>query len=849
MARASNDSVPPPVLPNSNVIRDSSISQVVHPDSVAVKRPLKPFTAMGTAPAGATIYLDADSTIADSTGRWSLTVPLDSLTRFSGALDLCLFKSGQKACVPLRAAGNDTLELAPLRFTETQVVAETTLVVTPPATDDSTSLMPSSNAVMLDGGRTSKKRTVVVKGTRRQKVLGQEVITVQQIKRLPGLGEPDVIRAVQALPGVVSTSDFSTKIYVRGSSSDQNLVLFDNAVVYSPSHFGGLFSTFLADATGGLDFYKGGFDPRYGNRLASVLLVKSKDGGSTYDTATSRLSGTKIGDSAKVSGSLRLTTLSGTAETDGQKGNWSWTMAGRRTWIDQALSLADAVNLTDFKLGYYFYDAQGNVAWGNKYDTVRVSLYQGRDVLDIGALHVDWGNVAVPLNVHKRLKPDLYYDAALAWSGFDQVLGVQDFIEFKNNIGTLNTRHELKYTGLLGHAITSGYEFNNFRVRFSLNNKARGEYSEDRYTVNLHSGFLQDRWVINPRHTITAGFRGYYYAPLVPKNESFGLAVDHYDQYVQPDPRLSYTYYPTKNWRYDLHVGRYHQFLTSLRFDDQETINEFWYAAKGPMKPSSSTVVSGGIERAKLSRFGLTASLQGYYKDIESLPLFNPDDITADSAGSRKVDFSKYFGRLDGYAMGGDVSLKREEGAVSGDVSYGLSMAVLKQISATPGSASQVFKPYLADWDQQHTFKLTGLLNWRGDNASSLWTHPKRGRYFRSSLQWNFHTGLPYTDLGLHSRTHEGFDGASGLPGVTPAIRSEANDRNSTNRPYYSRLDITPFDVGRAGKWRFYWSIVNILNSENVYSVSIDTHKNPPEKSYNYQLPILPIFLGYEYEF
>jgi len=95
--------------------------------------------------------------------------------------------------------------------------------------------------------------------------------------------------------GHLASSDFSTKIYVRGSSSDQNLILFDNAVVYSPAHLGGLFSTFLADATGGLDFYKGGFDPKWGNRLASVLLVSSKVGGTERDTARDSSSWFRMG--------------------------------------------------------------------------------------------------------------------------------------------------------------------------------------------------------------------------------------------------------------------------------------------------------------------------------------------------------------------------------------------------------------------------------------------------------------------------------------------------------------------------------------------------------------------------
>ena len=299
----------------------------------------------GSAPAGARVSLDSASTLADSSGRWRLTAPLDSLTWQAGTLNLCLEQAGQRACVPVHPAGYDTLELAPLHFTEPVQITTDTLGNNAGAAADSIAREATKRAVLVDKGRATSSRTVVVVGHRRPKAMGQDQVTVQEIKRLPGLAEPDVIRAVQALPGVVSSSDFSTKIYVRGSASDQNLVLFDNAVVYSPSHFGGLFSTFLADAVGGLDFYKGGFEPRWGDRLASVLSVHSKDGGSTYDSSQNRLAGTWLGDSAKVEGSLRLTTFSGTAETDGRKGNWSWALAGRRTWIDQALKAANSLNI------------------------------------------------------------------------------------------------------------------------------------------------------------------------------------------------------------------------------------------------------------------------------------------------------------------------------------------------------------------------------------------------------------------------------------------------------------------------------------------------------------------------
>src|SRR5690606_13184247 len=129
-------------------------------------------------------------------------------------------------------------------------------------------------------------KKVLVRAQRAPKrSLGKSTVSAKLIKRMPGLAEADVIRSIQGLPGVVSSSDFSTKIYVRGGGSDQNLILLDNAVVYSPVHFFGLFSTFLVEGIDEVNFYKGGFPPEYGNRLSSVLDIRSRKGGKdTVDT-------------------------------------------------------------------------------------------------------------------------------------------------------------------------------------------------------------------------------------------------------------------------------------------------------------------------------------------------------------------------------------------------------------------------------------------------------------------------------------------------------------------------------------------------------------------------------------
>ena len=578
-----------------------------------------------------------------------------------------------------------------------------------------------------------------------------------------------------------------------------------------------------------------------------MLTVHSKDGGSTFDS-TSRLSGTWPGDSLKITGSARITTFSGTVETDGRKGDWSWTVAGRRTWVDQALRAANRLDLINFTLSYYFYDLQGDLAWTHAGDTVRISDYQGRDDLNLDPLILNWGNVALPLNVHWKLSDDWAYEGALAWSDFNQTFSLSDVLRFDNAIQTINTRQGLQYRGLQGHTVTGGYEFNYFWIDFLQGNKASNRYLEDKYSLELHAGYLEDKWVLNPRHTVSYGLRVYDYPELQHPDGAGAIAAAKEGLAdLTWDPRITYTWRPAKDWRYDAHAGYYHQYLASLRFTDQETPNEFWYAVKGGMKPTTSLVAATGVQRENLSRLGLTASVEAYYKDIRNIPLFYPNQTASqiDSLQAQGSNLSVLFSSLDGYALGTEFDLKREEGAVSGDVSYSYSQAVLRHATFDNGISQDPQKTYYADWNQSHTVKLTASLNWKGTDGNALWAAKKSGRYLRTNLQFNYHTGLPYTGLGLYTRSHEAFQNAN----RDPRVRLLGDDRNNFDRPYYMRLDVTPFDVGREGHWRFYWTLLNVLNRQNVYLVQVERDANPPTKRYFYQFPFLPVFLGYEYEF
>jgi len=856
-----------------------------------------------SAPIGSQVTVDGVDAAMDDSGRWVAEVPTDSFRRATGSFDVCLSASGDRVCTGLRPQGFDTVEIAPLKIVVDSVVEtrDTLRTVYDTTAVDSAALAELASGKVVTNSQAGRK--VVIRAKRRPpRILGQERVTVTTIKRMPGLAEPDVMRAVQALPGVVSSSDFSTKVYVRGSSSDQNLVLFDNGVVYSPSHFGGLFSSFLADVTGGLDFYKGGFEPRYGNRLASVLLVSSKVGGSgAPDTLRwlegkmNRLGGlgpyvpvdttVKVAENAdtaprpwivperrdtlRFNGATRVTTFGGSAALDGRIGNWSWAGGMRRTWITATLDALRDAEAIDFDLDYDFYDNQGSLAWGRDGDSIRISAYDGRDELKFAFLELDWGNTVIPLNVRKRLSDQLTYKASGAYSKFDQRVRFSDILELNNGIETWNTRQELQFDPVPEHSLTAGYELNTYEVLFGQNVLVAQIDLEEVNHNMLHAGWLQDRWNIGTDHTITAGLRGYW-------SRELGSGT--------LDPRASWTWRFAPDWKADLHMGRYSQYMTSLRFGDQESPNEFWYAVREPMEPTTQLMTAAGVERSNITELGLRASLEGYYKSLDNVPLYFEEALTQGQLEALEKEgkefFPNAFQKMHGYATGGEIQVAKDDGWWTGSLSYGLSFSALQQEDLVNPVDTVEFRPYWADWDQRNTFKLMGGVNWYGRRSAEalridrksapLWTKIAtsvvfppmaffwwltKADFMRTSFQANYNTGLPQTGYEGYQRTHEPFQGVDGGESGGAPIYLDQNtrlvkaERNRERKTDYFRLDVTPFDFGRTGRWRFYFTVINATGHENLFTSSWNTRTNPPSKDETYQFPFLPAFLGYEYEF
>jgi hypothetical protein len=678
--------------------------------------------------------------------------------------------------------------------------------------DSTAGIYKSDDAIQL--------KKVLVRAQRAPKrSLGKSTVSAKLIKRMPGLAEADVIRSIQGLPGVVASSDFSTKIYVRGGGSDQNLILLDKAVVYSPVHFFGLFSTFLVSGVDEVNFYKGGFPPEYGNRLSSVLDITSRKGGK--DTADTWLTGSAI----------NISTFASNAHVEGHQGPVRWLVAGRRTYIDQVLEALRDQGLTELVLNYYFYDLQGNVNYDiGKDKSAMLSWYNGRDLLDFSPFTVEWGNTIIPFNYRQKINGDLSTELTASYSHFSQNFGLSKIFEFYNRIVTANYKQSFEYAGIESHRLTVGADLNWMDANFTNNQIIAKIKFKDVTQFWLNSLFLQDKWSIGNAE-ITSGLR-----------------LTHSTTLDEPgiEPRMSLKYRLPHGQSLDFHTGYYKQYLNSIQFSEQENLNEFYYPAKKvstrTVNPTSSILFSAGYGVEKI-RDQWDFTLEGYYKTLNHLLVFAPNDVPDSVVLSADRSLGDLFTEAEGFSYGVEVSLRRPEGLLFGGISYSHGTSVSIEDNSE--------EAYFPSWHQPHSFKADMAINWLGKDG--LWG-TKRKKYLRSSTQVKYATGLPYTEYVGYESSHlldqnQGRDAGGPNPEFQRNLYLQKGNRNAAFVPAYFRWDIKAIDWGREGRWNFSWTILNITDHKNIFFYSYDRQVNPPQRIEITQFPNFPFLVNYEYQF
>ncbi|HRG94242.1 MAG TPA: TonB-dependent receptor, partial [Chitinophagaceae bacterium] len=350
----------------------------------------------------------------------------------------------------------------------------------------------------------SKRRDGNVKNAQ----MGKIDISMNQIKNIPAfMGEIDLLKALQLLPGVRNAGEGNAGFYVRGGGPDQNLIILDDAVVYNPGHLFGFFSVFNSDAIKNVSLIKGGMPAQYGGRLSSVVDVVMKDGNS---------------NKLQMDGGVGLVASRFSIQGPIKKDKASFIVSARRTYIDALIKPAIRKSSSFYGSGYYFYDlnAKMNYRFSDK-DRLYISGYFGRDVFDFVngkrsfSTNIPWGNSTATVRWNHVFNRRLFANTTLVYNDYKFKFSAsqENFeIGLSSGIkdGTFKTdfdyyplpNHKLKFGGLLTY-----HKF--------IPNVASGRQDSVIFTPNNESNkfaaeaalYIQDDWELGEKFKINYGLR------------------------------------------------------------------------------------------------------------------------------------------------------------------------------------------------------------------------------------------------------------------------------------------------------------------------------------------------------
>jgi hypothetical protein len=638
-------------------------------------------------------------------------------------------------------------------------------------------------------------------------------ITQRDLKLLPAAGEADVLRAIAVLPGVVTTSDFSSAFNVRGGSADQNLILLDGFPIFNPFHLGGLFSVFNSDMVARAELLSGGFPAQYGGRVSSVVTVESDPGdpGLGVQAGLSLLAGRMA-----VGADLPAAPLAAVGLYDGRA-----RVSARRSYFDQLLR-----PLFDFP--YHLTDLQlFGEAWSGAGGRLTVTGYTGRDVLDLTGseafplrVHWDWGNDVAGVGWTQILGGQMALDVRSGHSRFSTAIRFPEFddTEFRSRIDQTLLRVDLTVRSQAELSLGAGLGLD----RLHYENLARSGgtvFGGGNARGWLGAGYAQGQWSPD-RWIVEAGLRLDGWSPEV------GPAMAVWQ------PRFAVKrFVGSGDQAIRFAVGRYAQFVHSLRDEDLPLGIDIWVLA-GARAPQ---VVSDQLQLGVEGYIGEEwyAGAESYVRRFTGVTTFNPADdpnVATDDllAGT-------------GLSYGADLQLRREQGRIRPMVAVSWLRAVREFDDVFAGTVPPPRLRYAPLFDRRLNveFVLQAMLP----------------RQLEGGLRWSLGTGLPYTrpvaayvyyEYDLEDGAWRWQDGARDT--ATSAVI--LGPRNAERYPAYHRLDVSLRRTYRTG-WGTvtpHFDVVNVYNRRNVLFYFYQYNRHPPIRSGISMFPLLPT-VGVEVSF
>ncbi len=692
-------------------------------------------------------------------------------------------------------------------------------------------------------------------------------IPMKQIERLPTfMGERDVLKMIQLMPGVQSGQEGSSGLYVRGGGPDQNLILLDGVPVYNVNHLFGFFSVFNSSALNHVEIIKGGFPARYGGRVSSVLDIRMKEGNMKE---------------FKGEGSIGLIASKLTIEGPIWKDHTSFIISARRTYLDllmqpfikMASASASAIDdyNTSVSAGYYFYDLNAKI--NHKFSDrsrLYLSAYTGKDKAYIGMEDeyswyqesyknklnsgLQWGNIITMARYNQIINSKLFANVTGTYSqykfnvftdykyeetimdttrteefGFDYISGIYDY-SLKLDFDYLpSPNHYIRFgAGFTNHTFTPGV--NTFHFQFEELNGDTTFGADDTY-ANEYYAYVEDDIKIGSRLKINPGLHF----------SSFSVRDTTYQNF---QPRLSLNFLILPNLSYKLSYSSMTQYLHLLTNGSIGLPTDLWVPVTDSVPPVNANQIATGFAYTLLDDYEF--SIEGYYKTMSNLIEYQ-DGATFMGTGASWEDLIE-IGKGTAYGM--EFFLQKKTGKFSGWVGYTLAWSNRQFDNLNFG------KEFPYKYDRRHDVCVALIYEPDFTFGKSDWK-------LDFGLTWVYGTG---NAVSLPISTYLANDPLSNdyyymwveslsTKNKTQEIENYAS-RNDFREPAYHRMDLSiNFTREREG-WSDGWnvSVYNAYNHQNPFYLWFDTeYYNTPsgyqEKKVLKQISLFPLIPSVSYFF
>lgn len=674
--------------------------------------------------------------------------------------------------------------------------------------------IPPQSSIRIDIDLTSSNllSTIEVNATRNDDNVNRTrvgVITVPmtQIKSLPVLmGERDILKAIQFLPGVQQAQEGTTGYFVRGGNLDQNLILLDEAPIYNPNHLFGLVSTFNINAINNVELIKGGFPAEYGGRLSSILDITMKDGNKKKFEAE---------------GGIGLLSSNLTVQGPIIKDKASYIVSARRSYIDliQKAFIANSTTL------YSFFDVNAKLNFElGKNDQLYFSVFKGRDngaYTGANSLNytMSFGNSTATARWNHLFGGKLFAKASFILNSYDLGLSTEQgnyYSLFYTGINDINGKTDFTWTLQSNHIVKFGGSYfyhtlfpATYSDRIPIQGRRVNLQPDQivRTHANEYAVYVNHEWDLSEKVGLNYGIRLPYYT-------SAG------QQYTMVEPRITAKVNINETTSWKTSYTQMNQFLHAVPYSSASLPTDIWIASGPLVKPQNSTQVSSGLFK-NLKGNLYEVSVEAYHKEMKNQALFRQGtQLTLTSNTEEALTFGT------GTSYGAEFFARRNTGILTGWISY------------TWSKTTQVFKelnfgnPFPFTYDRRHNLAIVGNyeINKRWSVSSDF--------VFRTGSAFTIPPGrIPVTDGTLYDGWYYDF-----------------TTRNNARQRAYHRLDVsfsykkerTIFKHTYQSEWVF--GVYNLYSRQNPYFVYMTVNPQTQEPK-AVQVSLLPAVPSVSYNF